>query len=939
MSQHIDKIKKIQTNVEQIRNICILAHVDHGKTTLADYLIANNGIISTRNAGPMRYLDNRPDEQERKITMKASNITLYYKSASESEYLINLIDSPGHVDFSSETSAAVRLADGAIVVVDVVEGVCAQTRTILQQAYNENLKPILFLNKIDRLILERNMTSGEAEEHIRRVVEQVNAVMGNIFATFVLSNEGTSDNQESALETADDSKLYFNPIEGNVIFGSAQDGWGFSLGTFANMFSAKLDIPIKELTEFMWGDFFYNSKHKRCDKGAYAKGKTTLFVQMILDNIWSLYKNVVSGEFDKIPAFCEKLRLRYKVPKSAATNRKTILKAMCMEWLSLDKSMLEKIVTHVTSPSSMYETKLRKLLDIKLESAKPEIKFTEDDTAKVIVFIAKMVPITFRELQLCDRSIVNEGDEFFDAQDQVLIAFARVYSGVLSVGSSVHLVKPGYNPKLRNLEEIEEVTIKRVFLMMGRHFEPLEEAHAGMIIGIWGVHKNVVKTGTLSSSYDCPPFSALEILAPPVLRVAVEATNTNDMPKLVKGLRLLNQVDSCVQVLIQDTGEHVLAVLGEVHLEKCIRDLKDSYAKIEINVSKPIVQFRETIMLDPMGKIKNPIELLKDDEKSVTILTRNNTCTIKMVAIPLSSEVVKILEKNNTIVKAFIEKLENNSTPIQLNNELKEMQDLIKEEFQKTTNGVITDNDIWSMGPKKMSSCMLVNKSQYKHLNFWATGESLEAAGPFDRSIINGFQAAVQAGPLCAEPMHGVCFVMLEFKVEDSVEQADSSLSGIIITAVKEACKLAFQKQPQRLVGPMYNLSIMATGDVLGKCYAEISKRDGKVMVSDMIEGSGMWMLEAVIPVIESFDLANELRVKTSGLAMPQLCFSHWETIDLDPFWIPTTEEELEQFGDKSDHANKAKTYMDSIRERKGLLVDKKLVEFAEKQRTLSKNK
>lgn len=110
-------------------------------------------------------------------------------------------------------------------------------------------------------------------------------------------------------------------------------------------------------------------------------------------------------------------------------------------------------------------------------------------------------------------------------------------------------------------------------------------------------------------------------------------------------------------------------------------------------------------------------------------------------------------------------------------------------------------------------------------------------------------------------------------------------------------------------------------------------------MVSDLIEGSGMWMLEAVIPIIESFDLANELRVKTSGLAMPQLCFSHWETIDQDPYWVPTTEEELEQFGDKADFVNKAKVYMDSIRERKGLYVDKKLVEFAEKQRTLTKNK
>jgi hypothetical protein len=106
-----------------------------------------------------------------------------------------------------------------------------------------------------------------------------------------------------------------------------------------------------------------------------------------------------------------------------------------------------------------------------------------------------------------------------------------------------------------------------------------------------------------------------------------------------------------------------------------------------------------------------------------------------------------------------------------------------------------------------------------------------------------------------------------------------------------------------------------------------------------MIEGSGMWILEAVIPVIESFDLANDLRVKTSGLAMPMLSFSHWETIEQDPFWIPTTEEELEQFGDKADFENRAKSYMDSIRERKGLYVDKKLVEFGEKQRTLSKNK
>ena len=115
------------TNTDNIRNICILAHVDHGKTTIADSLIASNGIISHRMAGKMRYLDNRQDEQERGITMKSSSIALKYCDESDSKYLVNLVDTPGHVDFCGEVSAAVRLCDGALIVVDVVEGICPQT--------------------------------------------------------------------------------------------------------------------------------------------------------------------------------------------------------------------------------------------------------------------------------------------------------------------------------------------------------------------------------------------------------------------------------------------------------------------------------------------------------------------------------------------------------------------------------------------------------------------------------------------------------------------------------------------------------------------------------------------------------------------------------------------------------------------------------------------
>lgn len=280
------------------------------------------------------------------------------------------------------------------------------------------------------------------------------------------------------------------------------------------------------------------------------------------------------------------------------------------------------------------------------------------------------------------------------------------------------------------------------------------------------------------------------------------------MPRLVKGLRILNQVDSCVQIMIQETGETVLSVLGEVHLEKCIRDLMDSYAKVQLRVSKPIVQFRETLLLDPAIK---PEDLL-EEEKSVTIQSRNNTIHVKMIAIPLPPNIVKVLEVNKEQLKIFIEKLEDDSCTIQINKALLDVQSKVLEEMGKWLDGITAD-DVMCIGPKKLGTCILVNKSQYKHLNFW----TLEAPdGHYDRAIINGFQSAVQAGPLCHETMHGVCFVLQKFSVDEKCEKNESSVS--IIKSIKEACRLAFQKQAQRLVGPMYNLSVIANEEVLGEC-------------------------------------------------------------------------------------------------------------------------
>lgn len=204
----VEQSKELMNQPSQIRNIAIAAHVDHGKTTLSDSLLMRAGLMSEEAAGDRLGMDTEEDEQERGITIDAANISMRHEYEGE-DYLVNLIDTPGHVDFGGDVTRAMRAVDGVVILVDAVEGVMPQTETVVRQALSENVKPVLFINKVDRLIGELQEGPQEMQKRLQEVIREVNDLISNI--------RGEEDDDWTV-----------SVADGTVGFGSALYTWGIS---------------------------------------------------------------------------------------------------------------------------------------------------------------------------------------------------------------------------------------------------------------------------------------------------------------------------------------------------------------------------------------------------------------------------------------------------------------------------------------------------------------------------------------------------------------------------------------------------------------------------------------------------------------------------------------------------------------------------------------
>jgi elongation factor 2 len=294
----IEQIREIMDDPDGIRNMSVIAHVDHGKSTLTDSLIAKAGIIAGENAGNARFTDTREDEQERGITIKSTGVSLYYETdvtdpgAEPRPFLINLIDSPGHVDFSSEVTAALRVTDGALVVVDYVEGVCVQTETVLRQALGEKIKPVMMINKIDRGILELQVDGETMYQNFQRVIENANVII----STYEFEDMGESNQVD--------------PTNGTVAFGSALFGWAFTLTRFATTYAEKFKLDRARLMKKFWGDNYFNAATKQfqtSSENADGKQLQRCFVQFIMRPVIQLCRHIMNDNLDSVWKMLETL--------------------------------------------------------------------------------------------------------------------------------------------------------------------------------------------------------------------------------------------------------------------------------------------------------------------------------------------------------------------------------------------------------------------------------------------------------------------------------------------------------------------------------------------------------------------------------------------------------------------------------------------------------
>ena len=694
MGRKEDNIKKateVMHILPQIRNLCIAAHIDHGKTTLSDNLIAGAGMMSEDLAGKSRVLDFDEQESARGITINAASASMVH-AVEGTDYLINLIDTPGHVDFGGDVTRAMRAVDGCFILACAVEGPMPQTETVVRQALKEKVKPVLFINKVDRLINELKVTPEDMLKRFEETIKKVNKLIHSF------APEGM------------EKKWQVSVLDGTVAFGSAYHNWGITIP-----YMKKSGVSMTEIFEF-------------CNN----------------------------------------------------EDQKTLAKKAPVHEVLLDMA-----VTKLPGPVEAQPYRIPNIWNGDLESTIGKAMIDCDPEAELSMMITKiwMDP--------------HAGE----------VAVGRLYSGAINQGESVFAIgaaKP---------ERVQQVS-----MMVGGDRIPVPKVVAGNIAAITGI-RSAAAGVTLSRDKDFTPFEAIRHYSDPVVTVAVEPKSMKDLPKFIDALRSLAKSDASLQVMTnQETGEALLAGMGELHLEITVYRLEEEQ-NIKVKVSPPIVVYRESVEGNNKGRSfegKSP--------------NRHNRFMIECE--PLSSEVVTALREGHfgsgTIRSGDAKELGSKFGEYGMN------KDLMRKTY--AING----------------TNLLVNDTK-----------GIQGLHETRELIIEAFNEVCKKGPVADEPVMGMMVRLVDAKLhEDAIHRGPAQT----IPAVRNAIKGAMLRARTVLMEPMQRSHVSVPNDWLGQVTREITNRRG--IIEDMPSEGEATTVIGTLPVAETFGFSNDIRAASQGRAV-----------------------------------------------------------------------
>jgi elongation factor 2 len=322
--------------------------------------------------------------------------------------------------------------------------------------------------------------------------------------------------------------------------------------------------------------------------------------------IITLIRNVMDGNLDAVWKMLEQLQVTL-TSEQRERRLKDLMKIICQKWINAAEALLEMIIMKLPSPKKAQKYRAAYLYEGPIEDPCGQSIQQCNKDGPLMVFISKMVP-------------TNDGGRFY--------AFGRVFAGTVSTGQKVRIMGPNYKPGSKN--DLNVKNVQRTVLMMAGKVEAVPDVPCGNTVGLVGVDAYLVKQGTISDHEDAHCIRVMKYSVSPVVRVAVEVTNAADLPKLVEGLRKLAKSDPLVVCTTEESGEHIIAGCGELHVEICLKDLEEEYAKCPLKKGNPVVSYRETVTAE-----SNQSCLSKSPNKHNRIFAR---------ALPLTDELSDAIE-------------------------------------------------------------------------------------------------------------------------------------------------------------------------------------------------------------------------------------------------------------------------------------------------------